>query len=118
MSKKFNPKVFQGDRIYRAISGNQGINKLWIWDSTTSEYQPPQRGNAYLAKKRISINGNVQRHTQTFETLAAAQGWMKDVSLLNQLHITEKIKPGLKFNCRRSRKRVKKRWISMKAPKV
>lgn len=75
---KFNPKHYQGkQRVFTRIPKSPNISRLWIWNEETKEYQPPQYGKAYAARKYfIGNDGNRVRSSQTFfTTLDEARAW-------------------------------------------
>ncbi|MFN8791231.1 MAG: tyrosine-type recombinase/integrase [Bdellovibrionales bacterium] len=76
MKKKFNPKHYLGkDRIERSLSGNPGISKIWNWNPSAGEYQPPARGNQYVAYKTTIVELKKIRLKETFPTLEQARIW-------------------------------------------
>lgn len=68
MTKKFNPKVYQGKpRVFSSVA--HGISRLWKWNGT--EYVPPERGCVYYATRR---RGG-KRESGAFQTLPEARAW-------------------------------------------
>lgn len=75
--KKFDPKTFRGKaRIYLPVAGSQGVQRVYVWDSSAGEYRPPAAGKAYLARRweRTEFGTRV-RATRYFATLDEARGW-------------------------------------------
>ncbi len=73
---RFNPKVYLNKkRIEKAVKGNPGISKIWVWDELKQEYLPPLRGKPYLAvRKRIS-GKSVVEEKRAFENIDLARAW-------------------------------------------
>jgi integrase len=87
---KFNPKKYMGKRrIERAVSGSPGISKIWVWSEQALQYQPPIRGNAYVAT-RVRTNGIVKvEQKATFANLDLARGWKNASAVINPVAISK-----------------------------
>lgn len=92
---KFNPKNYLGKkRIEKAITGNPGISKIWVWNEEAQQYQPPIRGNAYVAT-RVRTNGITRTEEKsTFATLDLARVWRSAAAVISAVTPS---KPSLTF---------------------
>lgn len=76
MTKKFNPKQYQKDRIYIEVPGAPRISRLLIWNKSNLEYTPPKRGKSFRARKYVTdANGNNRRTEEFFHSLQEARNW-------------------------------------------
>lgn len=94
MTKKFNPKTYLGkNRIERAVSKNPGISKIWVWNEFTQEYQPPKRGNAFIATRKRVSSLISKEEKASFPTLELARQWRNSVVCSEQLSNTSSQTP-------------------------
>lgn len=76
MTKKFNPKEYQGKaRIYRAVKGAPSVYRLYVWDAERAQYDAPVRGKIYEAYRKEIVDGKSKRVKQCFERLEDAREW-------------------------------------------
>ncbi|MGZ3798236.1 MAG: tyrosine-type recombinase/integrase [Pseudobdellovibrionaceae bacterium] len=74
--KKFNPKEYRGkNRIYCQLIHYPRVSKLWIWSESKNEYEAPDRGKAYCAKKYVQSLLGRKRVNKFFSSLAEALDW-------------------------------------------
>jgi len=75
--KKFNPKAYQNKgRIYRTISGEPRITRIFIWNKIRKEYVDPPNGKKYLARRyEIDKHGVKKRVPKYFRDLRGAKKW-------------------------------------------
>lgn len=74
--KQFNIKKFTGIyRIERAVKGNPGVYKIWVWDEPTSQYLPPKNGNVFLAHRKRTHQNSSINEKKTFQSLDQARAW-------------------------------------------
>lgn len=82
--KKFNPKEYKNKkRVYQSL-GRQypRISKLWIWNEEKREYEPPQIGRPYLARKYLSGMGEKRKRiSQFFASVSEAQKWQVESTI-------------------------------------
>ncbi len=98
--KKFNPKDYLGkSRIYRKTHNRNNISKLWIWNESSKEYQPPIRGKCIFARKTLYENGKSHRLQMMFETIDEAVKWQSNSQPLGiTIDVTPNTKDGPSFN--------------------
>lgn len=84
--KKFNPKIYQGKRVEKAVNSNAGISKIWVWNADREIYEPPNRGKSYRAV-RIRTNGSLKlNESAMFSSLDEAREWRISVNQ-SKLHV-------------------------------
>lgn len=73
MTKKFDPKVYQGKaRVYSPVLNAPRVSKLWVWSAERACYEPPVNGSAFYAR-RYSEDG--RRKYGSFPTIELARKW-------------------------------------------
>lgn len=79
MSSKFNPKKYCGnDRVFQAVAGTNGIQRVWCWDREKKQYRPPVQGHTFIARRyEATSTGGRTRVRKNFATLEEARAWQR-----------------------------------------
>jgi integrase len=86
MTKKFDPKKYNGPRTSSTIAGAPNISRLHVWSDLENAYISPARGARYRARKYVIRGGKRTRVEGHFDSLEAARAWQ----VVSQLHAERK----------------------------
>jgi len=87
----FDKRKYRGkERIYIALVGASQLSTLYIWNADKKEYQAPERGKPWVARRREVIDGKVTRVQRFFENVEAARAWQGHVEAERSIRQTAK----------------------------
>jgi hypothetical protein len=124
VTKKFDPKLYlHRNRIYRPVVGAPRILRLWVWDSEVLQYQSPNQGKCYEARRyELDSSGKRIRKKQYFQTLEEARKWQmgdgpNTASYLSSIQGSERINESLEPKIQGPKLReVIEKWRAKKFP--
>jgi len=88
MTQRFNPKQYLGKfRIFKKVSGEKDLQRIWCWNDHKKSYQPPPNGHPFVARRyETTPSGGRTRVKKTFASLEEARQWQRKLGPENPVY--------------------------------